>query len=227
MAKLRREEFKINKKIIIGGIVIILIAFVLVKYVIADINGSLKAPEVIKITNEYLNKTYPKERCAIINGPNRSLSFGTYDVKVKNKDNLIFTIKIRDNLKLMEDLRMEEYLNNEFNTFLQSEYKSKIQKISSTIQADVVMSSKYLDRNDTVYINIIDTQDVAKQNFAAIALRALDWINTKGYNLDILYLDYMHKENGDYVYSLKVDSNNCMKKDLTPYIKDMTTDTSK
>lgn len=194
---------------------------------IADINGSLKAPEVIKITNEYLNKTYPEEKCAIINGPNRSLSFRTYDVKVKNKDNLIFTIKIRDNLKFMEDLRMEEYLNNEFNIFLQSEYKSKIQRISGTIQADVVINSKYIDRKDTVYINIIDTQDVTKQNFAAIALRTLDWINTKRYNLDILYLNYMHKENGDYVYSLKVDSNNCMKKDLTPYIKDMTTDTSK
>lgn len=209
-----------NKKaMIVIGASSILIVFVLVKFVIADINGDLKAPSVTKITNEYVSKMYPEEKCEIIDGPHRSLSFGTYGVKVKNQDNLMFSITITDNLKFLRDSRAEERLDNELNNFLQSAYRGKFQTIKGNMLANVVIKSKYPDRKDTVYVEIIDAGDITKQDFAAIASQTLDWINTKGFKLNFLYLDYMHKENSDYVYSLKIDSSNYDRKDFIPYVK--------
>ncbi|MBU3146672.1 hypothetical protein [Clostridium sp. CF012] len=215
-----------NKKLIISiGILsgLLVLVFGLIKFVVADINGELKAPQVVKITNEYLDKVYPKEKCKIIDGPHRSLSFGTYGVKVRNQDNLIFNITIRDNLRFLEDSRAEDYLNNELNNFLQNEYKGKFQKMKVKILANVVINSKYLDREDTVYVDIIDTGDITKQEFAKIVVQALNWINTKDLKLNILYLDYMHRENSDNVYSIKIDSNNYNEKDLITYIINRTT----
>jgi hypothetical protein len=215
----------VNKKemTIISAVCILftLITYVGIKVIIAGMNEELKAPKVIKITNEYLTQMYPEEKCKIIDGPNWSLAIGRYGLKIMNQDNLSFSITIAENLKFLEDSRTEEHLNNEINTFLKNKYKSKFKSVKGNILANVVINDKYLDRKDTVYIDIIDSGDITKQEFASIAVQTLDWINSNGYYLNILYVDYMHKENSDYVYSIKVDSSNNTKKDLIPYIRNM------
>ena len=87
---------RMKKKIIISIVTLCIFSIVLLgafRLWMNKLNSEGKVLEVKQITNEYLKKTYADEQFKIVNGPNKVLAFGKYNIRLQDKNNNFMTIK--------------------------------------------------------------------------------------------------------------------------------------
>lgn len=212
-----------SKKIIISVIIVLSIFSIVLLGAFRLRMNNLKREgniaEVELITNAYLKKIYSCEEFKIVNGPDKVLAFGKYDIKVKDKNNNFMTIKIDDNLNFIDDSMQNKILSNKLNNYLNGNFNKDFKNVKGEVLANINIKDSYSSRKDTIYVELIDEKQITKREFADITNEILKWINNNGFELNLLYLDYRHKETSDYVYSIKIDIDNVDKKDFLPYIE--------
>lgn len=184
-----------------------------------NLNSEGKILEVKQVTNEYLKKTYSDEQFKIIDGPNKIIAFGKYDIKLQDKNNNFMTIKIDDNLNFIDDPIQNKTFSDKLNNYLKENFNKEFKNIKGEVLANISIKDRYSSRKDNIYIEIIDEKKITKREFADITNEILSWINSNAFDLNLLDLDYKHKETREYVYSIKIDRDNILKKDFVPYIQ--------
>lgn len=213
---------RMKKKIIVSIVTLCIFSIVLLgafRLWRNNLNNEGKVLEVKRITNEYLKKTYYDEQFKVVDGPNKVLAFGKYDIKLQDKNNNFMTMKIDDNLNFIDDSIQNKAFSDKLNNYLKENFDKEFRNIKGEVLANINIKDRYSSRKDTIYIEIIDERQITKREFADITDEILNWINSNDFDLNLLYLDYKHKEISDYVYSIKIDSDNIFKNDFTPYIE--------
>lgn len=184
-----------------------------------NLNSESKVVEVKQITSEYLKKAYSDCQFEIVDGPNKVLAFGKYDIKLQDRNNNLITLKIDDKLNFIDDSIQNKTLGDKLNIYLKVNFNKKFPNIKGEVIANIDIKDRYSSRKDNIYIDIIDKKQITKREFADITEEVLKWINSNEFQLNLLYVDYKHKEESEYVYSIKIDKENIIKKDLIPYIE--------